>query len=176
MEFKRLDIEDVVLVSSRRFNDDRGCFMESYREDLFNQYITPKKFVQDNFVISNQNVIRGLHYQVNHPQGKLVRCLSGEIFDVAVDIRQDSETYGHWVGNRLSEENGCSLWIPEGFAHGYSVLSDNCKVLYKCTDVYHPNDESGIIWNDYTLNINWKVDNPIVSEKDSKLPTFEEKY
>tara|TARA_Y100000593_G_scaffold39687_1_gene76683 strand:- start:1341 stop:1892 length:552 start_codon:yes stop_codon:yes gene_type:complete len=174
MEFKKLDIEDVVLITPRKFHDERGYFMESHRQDLFNIHITPKKFVQDNFVTSKKNVIRGLHFQIKYPQGKLVRCLSGEIFDVAVDMRKDSKTYGHWVGERLSEDNGCALWIPEGFAHGYSVLTDDVKVLYKCTDVFHPNDESGIIWNDYNLNINWKIneEDAIISEKDNQLHPF----
>ena len=174
MFFKKLDIDDVVLITPKRFSDDRGYFMESHRQDLFDENVTTRKFVQDNFVTSKKNVVRGLHYQINNPQGKLVRCLSGEIFDVAVDMRKGSKTYGHWVGERLSEENGCSLWIPEGFAHGYSTLTDDVKVLYKCTDFYHPNDEGGIIWNDYNLNIDWKVDeqSAIISDKDKLLNTF----
>ena len=189
-------IKDIVIISSDKFKDDRGYFIETYQRNKIDSSepiwftetdggggykITkktwpPKPFVQDNFVSSIKNVIRGLHFQKDNPQGKLVRCISGIILDVAVDIRKGSNTYGEWISVELSEENGDSLWIPEGFAHGYSVLSDTAKVLYKCTDIWYPDDESGIIWNDKTLNIDWKVleSDAIVSDKDKKLKLFEE--
>ena len=172
MKFFSLDIEGLSIIDSHLFEDDRGSFMEIFRQDVFDENEPPKKFVQDNLVTSKKNVIRGLHFQDKFPQGKLIRCIKGSIYDVAVDLRKNSETFGNHVGFQLSEENKLSFWIPEGFAHGYSVLSDDAIVLYKCTDVWHQGDEGGVIWNDETLNIDWGVENPIISEKDKNLPKF----
>ena len=171
--FKKLSIPEVILIEPKLFFDERGFFFENFKEDDFIlNGIT--KFIQENFSHSIQGVIRGLHYQKNpKAQAKLVTVLSGEIFDVAVDIRKKSPTYGKYVTEILSENNHRSLYIPEGFAHGFSVLSKNANVIYKISNEYSPNDEGGIIWNDPTLNIPWPIKNPIISEKDSKLPLLE---
>ena len=171
MEIFSLAIDDVLLIKPTKFEDNRGWFSETYHFEKFGKDIY---FKQDNHVYSKKNVIRGLHFQNPHKQGKLVRCIKGKILDVAVDIRPKSPTFGMYVSEILSGENMNQLWIPGGFAHGYSVLSDESEVLYKCDEVYHPEDEGGIIWDDTTLNIDWKIDNPIVSEKDIKLPKFRE--
>ena len=128
-----------------------------------------KIFLQDNIIYSKKNVLRGLHFQSEHQQGKLVQCIEGAIFDVAVDIRKDSTTYLKWVGMELSENNHKQLYIPEGFAHGYCVLSEHSIVSYKCTDIYHPNLERGILWNDPSINIDWPISQPILSKKDKEL-------
>ena len=171
MEFFNLDIQGLVLVKPTFHKDDRGIFTETYRKDAFSKnfrddYDGPN-FVQDNHVYSNSNVIRGLHYQHPHTQGKLVRCIKGEILDVAVDIRPESPTFGKHISVELTGKNMHQLWIPGGFAHGYSVLSDDCEVLYKCDEVYYPDDDSGIIYNDSDLDIDWRIDDPILSEKAS---------
>jgi len=169
--FKRLEIPAVILVDAQEFPDERGYFLESFKESIFINNGINTKFVQDNFSHSVKGVLRGLHYQKNpKAQGKLVIALRGEIFDVAVDIRKNSSTYGKWVGEILSEQNHKLLYIPEGFAHGFSVLSDEADVLYKVTREYSPKDEMGIIWNDPEINISWPIDNPILHEKDSQLP------
>lgn len=175
MKFTRSKLPEVILIEPNSFSDDRGFFSETYHIDKFREGGITETFVQDNHVFSKKNVLRGLHFQVNHPQGKCVRCINGEIFDVAVDIRSNSPTFGEWVGVYLSSENRRQLYIPPGFAHGYCVLSDISEVLYKCTDVYHPNDEMGIIWNDPRLNIDWPIENPILSEKDLNNTLLEER-
>jgi dTDP-4-dehydrorhamnose 3,5-epimerase len=173
--FKRLEIPEVVLIEPKVFEDDRGFFMETYKYSEFSKIGIDKMFVQDNRSKSKKGVLRGLHYQKNpNTQGKLVTCLTGEIFDVAVDIRKGSPTYGKYVGVILSEENKRMLYIPEGFAHGFCVLSDEAEVTYKCTAEYSPNDDAGIIWNDEYININWPIKNPILSEKDKNHPTLKE--
>ena len=174
MKFFSLDIKGLSVIDSQLFEDERGSFMEIFRQDIFNENEPPIDFVQDNLVISKKNVIRGLHFQNKFPQGKLIRCIKGEIYDVAVDLREGSETFGYHAGFKLSDENKIAFWIPEGFAHGYSVLSDEAIVLYKCTDTWHQGDEGGIIWNDETLNIDWGVENPIISTKDKMLPKFKD--
>ncbi|MFC1893956.1 dTDP-4-dehydrorhamnose 3,5-epimerase [Chloroflexota bacterium] len=163
----------VVLVKPRVFSDDRGFFMETYRIPDFEEVGVKGYFVQDNHSRSVKGVLRGLHYQ-NPPfaQGKLVRTTKGEIFDVAVDIRIGSPTYGRWLGIVLSEENKDILYIPEGFAHGFCVLLEVAEVEYKTTNVYSSGSEGGIIWNDKTLNIEWPINNPMLSEQDRKLPTL----
>ena len=166
------DISDVKLIELDNYPDDRGCLMESYQKIRYDDHGMNLTFVQDNLVYSKKNVLRGLHYQLNNPQGKLVQCIYGEIFDVAVDIRKGSETYGDWVGFNLSQNNNNQLFIPPGFAHGYSVLSIESLVLYKCTNYYNPNDEYGIIWNDKDLNINWRGNSFIISEKDLNNQEF----
>ena len=173
--FKRLEIPQVILVEPRVFPDERGFFMETYKMPDFVAAGIKENFVQDNHSRSTKGVLRGLHYQ-NPPfaQGKLVRAIRGEIFDVAVDIRKGSPTYGKWVGAVLSEENKNMLYIPEGFAHGFCVLSEIAEVLYKTTNVFSPQSEAGIIWNDEDLNINWPIKEPSLSEKDKKWPTLKE--
>lgn len=171
--FKRLGIPNVILVEPQLFSDNRGFFYEGFKEKEFNKNGISAKFTQDNFSYSVKNVIRGLHYQKNpHAQAKLVTAIKGKIFDVAVDIRKSSATYGKWVGEILSDENHRSLYVPEGFAHGFCVLSEEAQVLYKVNNEYSPEDERGIIWNDSTINISWPVDTPIISGKDSKLPSL----
>lgn len=169
--FKKLEIPEVILVTPKSFPDERGFFLESYKESEFTSNGIKTIFVQDNLSHSVKGVLRGLHYQKNpKAQAKLVIALRGEIFDVAVDIRKNSSTYGKWVGEILSESNHNSLYIPEGFAHGFCILSEEADVLYKVSQEYSPEDEKGIIWNDTEINITWPIDKPIIQEKDSKLP------
>jgi len=173
--FKKLNIPDVMLVESKVFPDTRGYFLESFKESDFKNNGINTKFVQDNFSHSIKGVLRGLHYQKNpKAQAKLVIALRGEIFDVAVDIRKGSPTYGNWVGQILSEDNHELLYIPEGFAHGFCVLSEEADVLYKVTQEYSLENEMGIIWNDSEINIEWPIQNPILHEKDSKLPSLKD--
>jgi len=169
--FKRLNIPEIILIEAKSFPDERGFFLESFKESIFIENGINIKFVQDNYSRSIKGVLRGLHYQ-NNPkaQAKLVTALRGEIFDVTVDIRKNSATYGKWVSEILSEQNHKLLYIPEGFAHGYCVLSDEADIFYKVTQEYSPENDGGIIWNDSEIAINWPVDKPTVSEKDLKLP------
>jgi dTDP-4-dehydrorhamnose 3,5-epimerase len=160
-------IADVRLVEPRVFADDRGFFFESYNGRVLAQAGIPGPFVQDNQSFSRQGVVRGLHYQIQQPQGKLIRCLSGEIFDVAVDTRRNSPTFCQWVGEILSRSNRRMLWIPPGFAHGFMVLSDTAEVLYKATDFYAPQHERTILWDDPAIGIQWPGKNKaILSPKD----------
>jgi len=169
--FERLAIPEVILVEAKSFPDERGFFLENFKESDFLKNGIKTRFVQDNFSHSTKGVLRGLHYQKNpKAQAKLVIALRGEIFDVAVDIRKDSPTYGKWAGEILSENNHKLFYIPEGFAHGFCVLSEEADVLYKVTQEYSPEDEMGIIWNDPEINITWPIDKPILHEKDSQLP------
>jgi len=168
--FSSLEIPDVKLVIPKHYPDERGYFLESFKESEFSANKINAKFVQDNVSFSTKGVLRGLHYQQKpKEQAKLVSVISGEIFDVAVDIRKDSITYGKWVGQILSEKNHEMLYIPEGFAHGFCTLSDTANVLYKVTNEYSPENERGIIWNDPNISISWPIKNLIVSEKDKKL-------
>jgi dTDP-4-dehydrorhamnose 3,5-epimerase len=171
--FKKLEIPGVVLVEPKVFEDERGFFMETYKMPDFVAAGITANFVQENQSRSDKGVLRGLHYQ-NPPfaQGKLVRVARGEIFDVAVDIRKGSPTWGKWAGVILSEENKHILYVPVGIAHGFCVLSDIAEVIYKTTDVYSAESEAGIIWNDEDLHIEWPVKEPILSEKDEKWPTL----
>ncbi|EIK1652261.1 dTDP-4-dehydrorhamnose 3,5-epimerase, partial [Salmonella enterica] len=158
---------DVLIFEPKVFSDERGFFMESFNQKVFEEAVGRKiEFVQDNHSKSTKGVLRGLHYQVEpYAQGKLVRCIAGEVFDVAVDIRKDSETFGKWVGVNISSENKRQLWIPEGFAHGFLVLSDSADFLYKTSNYYSPIHERGIVWNDPTININWPINiDKILSE------------
>tara|TARA_B100000315_G_C14425837_1_gene517794 strand:- start:380 stop:910 length:531 start_codon:yes stop_codon:yes gene_type:complete len=166
MEFQQLSIPDVILVKPTVFEDQRGFFMESYHIDKFELGGIDCIFVQDNHAKSIHNTLRGLHSQVHFPQAKLLRCLKGKVFDVAVDIRKDSPNFGMWVGKELSEYNRCQLFIPKGFAHGYYVMSEMAEIAYKCSEIYHPEDELGIIWNDPEIGIKWPTHAPILSEKD----------
>ncbi|MBW9113251.1 dTDP-4-dehydrorhamnose 3,5-epimerase [Rhizobium cauense] len=169
-----LAIPEVLQIEPAVFGDDRGFFFESFNQARFNALIgRDVNFVQDNHSKSARNVLRGLHYQVKQPQGKLVRVIEGEVFDVAVDLRRLSPTYGNWVGVTLSAENKRQVWIPEGFAHGFLVLSKSAQFLYKTTDFYSPENERAIAWNDPQLNINWPIEtDPILSKKDATAPTL----
>jgi len=172
--FKKLSIPEVILVETQSFSDDRGFFLENFKISPFVSNGINTKFIQDNFSHSIKGVLRGLHYQINpKAQAKYVTALRGEIFDVAVDIRKNSPTYGQWVGEILSDQNHKSLYIPEGFAHGFSVLSEEADVFYKVNNEYSPEHERGILWNDSEININWAIDMPILHDKDSKLPLLE---
>ncbi len=159
----------VFILEPRVFGDERGFFLESYNEKVFAEIGIAERFVQDNHSSSRRNVLRGLHYQVRNPQGKLVRVVEGEILDVAVDVRRSSPTFGKWEGVRLSGENKRMLWIPVGFAHGFRVISEKAQVLYKATDFYSPESERTLAWNDPDLKIDWSLDGePIVSAKDQR--------
>lgn len=173
-KFTKLAIPEVILVETQAFSDDRGFFMEGFKESAYNTNGINTKFVQDNYSHSIKGVIRGLHYQKNpNAQAKLMMALKGEIFDVAVDIRKGSPTYGKWVGEILSDKNHKLLYAPEGFAHGFCVLSDQADVLYKVSSEYSPDHERGILWNDPKLDIKWLVSKPIIIKKDLQLPTLE---
>lgn len=175
MNVIKTDIPDVLIFEPQVFGDERGFFFESFNHKKFEEVIGRKvEFVQDNHSKSSKGVLRGLHYQLEpYAQGKLVRCVAGEVFDVAVDIRKSSLTYGKWVGVNLSAENKRQLWIPEGFAHGFLVLSETAEFLYKTTNYYHPESDRGIVWNDQTININWGNEIiPILSPKDLRQPNF----
>ncbi|MCG8910872.1 dTDP-4-dehydrorhamnose 3,5-epimerase [Pseudomonas sp. DP-17] len=163
-----LTIPDILIVEPQVFGDSRGFFFESYNQQKFEQAIARKvNFVQDNHSRSSRGVLRGLHYQIRQPQGKLVRVVRGEVFDVAVDLRRSSPTFGKWVGQLLSEENKLQMWIPEGFAHGFLVLSESAEFLYKTTDFWAPEHERCIAWNDPELAIDWPLDTePALSGKD----------
>lgn len=172
MNISRTKIPEVLIIEPKVFGDERGFFYESYNHKNFEQAVGKEvNFVQDNHSKSTKGVLRGLHFQkAPYAQGKLVRCVVGEVFDVAVDIRENSDTYGQWVGIVLSAENKRQLWIPEGFAHGFLVLSETAEFLYKATNYYHPESEGGVIWNDQYLNIDWPmIEKIICSEKDLKL-------
>ncbi|HIF9075034.1 dTDP-4-dehydrorhamnose 3,5-epimerase [Photobacterium damselae] len=164
------DIPDVKIIEPAVFGDERGFFMETWNQKKFEELVTgkPTQFVQDNHSKSKKGILRGLHYQTENTQGKLVRVVSGEVFDVAVDIRKNSPTFGKWVGVYLSAENKRQLWVPEGFAHGFYVTSDEAEFVYKCTDYYNPSAEHSILWNDPEIGIKWPLDKkPLLSDKDS---------
>lgn len=174
-KFTKANIEGVYVIEPTIFGDDRGYFMETYNYNDFKAFGIDVTFVQDNQSKSKRGVLRGLHFQKKYPQGKLVRVISGEVFDVAVDLRKGSKTYGKWVGAILSAENNKQFFVPKGFAHGYLVLSKMAVFAYKCDDFYHPEDEGGLIWNDKTIGIDWpEVDGLVLNEKDKKNPSFEE--
>ena len=171
--FIQTEIPGVVVIEPTVFGDDRGYFMETYQIDDFAAAGIDKPFVQDNQSRSTKGVLRGLHFQIEHPQSKLVRVVSGEVFDVAVDLRPDSPTYGKWEGAVLSAENRRQFFVPRGFAHGFLVLSDVAEFCYKCDDVYHPNDEGGLMWNDPEIGIEWPILEGmelVLSEKDKAHP------
>ncbi len=170
MKVTKTNLDGVLLVEPRVFNDPRGFFMETYSKKVFQENGIEPELVQDNHSYSSYGVLRGLHFQVNQPQAKLVRVVEGEIFDVAVDIRPGSPTFGKWTGHYLSSENKHQLFVPAGFAHGFCVTSKTVTVLYKCSDYYSPPDERGLIWNDSEVGIDWPVKEPLLSEKDTKYP------
>ncbi len=172
-------IEGLYVIEPTVFKDERGYFMETYNKNDFTEAGLSMDFVQDNQSCSVKGVLRGLHYQKEYPQGKLVRAIRGTVFDVAVDLRQSSETYGKWYGVELSEENKKMFYIPEGFAHGFLVLSDIAEFAYKCTDFYHPGDEGGLIYNDSTINVQWPIPEGmelIMSEKDKKWGSLKDTF
>lgn len=174
--FIETPIQDLYIIEPKVFEDHRGYFMESYSEKEFFEFGLSMKFVQDNESQSGKGVLRGLHFQTRYPQGKLVRVVAGEVFDVAVDLRKDSPTFGKWHGAILSAENKRQFYIPEGFAHGFLVLKDHTVFQYKCTNYYAPEYEAGILWNDAELDIKWpldQVDKLILSEKDKCQKSFE---
>lgn len=169
IKISKCDIEGLLIIEPKVFEDERGYFFESYNLNDFKEEGLDMVFVQDNQSKSSKGVIRGLHYQKQFPQGKLVRCIRGRVWDVAVDLRKSSKTFGKWHGVELTEDNKKMFYIPEGFAHGFVVLSDIAEFAYKCTDFYHPGDEGGIIWNDPEINVNWPIEEGmelIFSEKD----------
>lgn len=171
--FNETKIKDVYIIDVKTYGDNRGYFMETYKESDFKEAGLNYNFVQDNQSSSRKGVLRGLHFQKTHPQAKLVRVIKGEVFDVAVDLRKGSETYGQWVGVLLSEENHRQFMIPRGFAHGFVVMSDYAEFAYKCDDLYHPEDEGGIMWNDPAIGIEWpEVGEIILSEKDKLHPSL----
>ena len=169
-KFTRTSLPEILVIESQVFKDSRGFFMEVFHQKKYAEAGIDHIFVQDNCSHSKKNTIRGLHYQLHHPQAKLVYVITGEIYDVAVDIRRGSPTFAKWAGVHLSAENKRQLFIPEGFAHGFCVLSETTDVMYKCSDLYDPDDDCGILWSDSTIGIDWQIDTPIVSEKDSRHP------
>lgn len=175
MKITPTSITEVKLIQPRIYHDDRGFFVETFEQQRYQQLLRIQdNFVQDNHSCSYKNVLRGLHLQYRHGQGKLIRVVRGEIFDVAVDLRPNSLSYGRWTGAILNEDNQHQMWIPTGFAHGFVVLSDIADVSYKCTDYYHPEFEICIQWNDPDLNIQWPIDKPILSSKDQQGISFKE--
>lgn len=173
--FNETKIKDVFIIDAKIYGDNRGYFMETYKESDFQEHGLNYKFVQDNQSSSRRGVLRGLHFQKTYPQAKLVRVLSGEVFDVAVDLRGDSETYGQWVGVMLSGENRKQLVVPRGFAHGFVVVSEYAEFAYKCDELYHPEDEGGIVWNDTDIAVDWPdVGDILLSDKDKRNPTLAE--
>ncbi|MBU2510556.1 dTDP-4-dehydrorhamnose 3,5-epimerase [bacterium] len=174
MKIEETIIPGVLIVKPNVFEDDRGFFLESYNRREFLHAGITDEFVQDNHSKSTKGVLRGLHYQKNFPQGKLIRAIQGEVLDVVVDIRKGSPTFGKWISIIISSDNKKQVWVPKGFAHGFSVLSDVAEFCYKVTDYYHPEDEKGILWNDPQLAIDWKVENPVLSQKDQDLPLLKD--
>lgn len=165
--FKETSIKDVYIIEPKKYGDNRGYFMETYKEFDFKEAGLKYDFVQDNQSKSKRGVLRGLHFQKTFPQAKLVRCIEGEVFDVCVDLRKNSPTYGKWEGVILSAEKGNQFMIPRGFAHGFVVLTETATFCYKCDELYHPEDEGGIMWNDPEIGIKWPYDGePLLSEKD----------
>ncbi len=165
-------LPDLLVIKPKVYKDERGFFQETWQKMKNQQIGLKQEFVQENWSRSTFGILRGLHFQIQHPQGKLVSVHNGKVFDVAVDLRKESKTYGKWYGLELSDENHLQMYVPPGFAHGFCVLSDVADFVYKCTDYYYPEDEGGIIWNDTSLNIKWPIKDPIISEKDNGLSTF----
>ena len=173
--FIETEIKDVVIIEPKKYGDNRGYFMETYKESDFKAAGLNYNFVQDNQSKSKAGVLRGLHFQKTYPQAKLVRCIEGEVFDVCVDLRKDSPTYGKWAGVVLSAEKGNMFMVPRGFAHGFVVLSETATFCYKCDELYHPEDEGGIMWNDPEVGIVWPYNGEVLlSEKDKKHPSLKD--
>ena len=174
MKVNKAPLDGVFIIEPKVFKDARGIFYEVYSAKKYEEHGIPAHFVQDNHSVSEKGVLRGLHYQINPGQAKLVRVTRGEVFDVVLDIRKESPTYGKWWSLHLSETNKLQLYVPEGFAHGFCVLSESVEFLYKCSNYYSPENERGIMWNDPDLAIEWPIENPIISEKDNVYPRFNE--
>ena len=174
MKVAKQEIPDVLLIKPDSFEDSRGFFFESYSKKKYQEFGIDEALLQDNVSFSKRHVLRGLHFQSNNPQGKLVYALQGRVFDVAVDIRRGSPTFKKWVGFELSGENKMQLWIPPGFAHGFCVLSESSLFCYKCSNYYDPGSEISLAWNDPSIGINWPIDNPILSDKDDNLPSIDQ--
>ena len=173
MKIEETRLPGVLLISPKVFHDERGFFMETWKKSRFEEAGIDADFVQDNFSRSSKGTLRGLHYQIQQPQGKLVRVVHGEVFDVAVDLRRSSSTYAQWYAVELTAENKKSLWVPPGFAHGFLVLSDTAEIEYKCTDFYAPEHERSLLWNDPDINIDWPIDDDmdiLLSAKDAEAP------
>jgi len=174
MNILETSLKGVLIIEADVFNDRRGFFMETFHHEKYRELGIKGTFVQDNLSSSVRGTLRGLHYQHPHDQAKLVQVLAGQVFDVAVDIRHGSPTFGQWTGMELDAQSRRQLYVPEGFAHGFCVLSERAIVIYKCTDFYAPNDEGGIIWSDPYVGINWPVTDPLLSEKDSRYPLLKD--
>ncbi|WP_350551516.1 dTDP-4-dehydrorhamnose 3,5-epimerase [Pseudoalteromonas sp. 120-MNA-CIBAN-0494] len=175
MKVTNTKIEAVKIIEPRVFGDERGFFMETWNDKVFKELVADRSFVQDNHSKSKKGILRGLHFQTESCQGKLVRVIQGEVFDVAVDLRENSTTYGEWVGEFLSAQNKKQLWIPEGFAHGFLVVSDEAEFVYKCTDFYNPEFEQSLAWDDKAINIKWPLaegETPVLSGKDMQGVSF----
>ena len=170
MKIIETNLPGVLILEPTTYRDDRGWFMETYNAAKFAEAGLPEAFVQDNQSLSKRGVVRGLHYQLHEPQGKLVRCIRGAILDVAVDIRRSSPSFGRWTSTELTAENRLMLWIPPRFAHGFSVLSDEAEVIYKCTTLWHQASDRSLLWNDPVLGIDWRISEPIVAAKDADAP------
>ncbi|MEG6551326.1 dTDP-4-dehydrorhamnose 3,5-epimerase [Desulfocurvibacter africanus] len=176
MEVERTDIEGVLLIKPKAFGDHRGFFLETFQAQRYGQAGIGLPFVQDNLSRSRQGILRGLHFQRTYPQGKLVSVTRGRVFDVAVDIRPASPTFGKWYGTVLDDENHHQLWVAPGLAHGFCVMSETADFTYKCTDYYHPEDEGCLRWNDPDIGIDWPVQGPTLSDKDAKAPSLRELF
>lgn len=174
IKYTETDLPGVLLIDPRVFKDSRGFFMETFHQKKYAEAGIDHAFIQDNYSHSTRGTLRGLHYQLEHPQGKLVYVITGEIYDVAVDIRRGSPGFGKWVGQYLSDKNRRQIFVPEGFAHGFCVLSETADVIYKTTDLYNPDDEYGVLWSDPTIGIDWPVEVPVVSDKDKQFPGLKE--
>lgn len=177
MNVIKTKLKDCVIIEPKVFGDERGFFLETFQAVRYADFAgINSPFLQDNHSRSSKGVLRGLHFQKTKPQGKLVRVVRGEVYDVAVDIRSGSPTYGQWEAVILSEENKTQFWVPPGFAHGFLVLSDTADFEYKCTDYYDSSDEGSVLWNDPDLNVPWPIDNPLLSEKDANAPKLADLY
>ena len=174
MKVTPTSLPDVRIIEPKAFEDRRGFFMETYHQRRYEQSNIDCIFVQDNLSHSVRGILRGLHYQLQYPQAKLVQVIYGAIFDVAVDIRRGSPTFGKWIGAHISDKNRHQIFVPEGFAHGFCVLSETADVLYKCTDFYAPDDEGGILWSDPGIGIDWPINDPLLSDKDSQYPCLKD--
>lgn len=170
MKVIQTDLPGVLVIEPKVFGDQRGYFLETFQAERYSDAGIDRNFVQDNLSFSAKGVLRGLHFQIKHPQAKLVQVLKGSVYDVAVDIRPESPTFGKWAGTELSEDNHRQFFIPEGFAHGFCVLTGTALFSYKCSDYYKPDDEGGIIWSDPEIGIDWPLKNPVLSQKDSVYP------
>ena len=174
MKIIETKLAGVLIIELKYYEDSRGGFKEIFQLERYKEAGINYNFVQDNYSRSHKDVLRGLHFQINKPQGKLISCIRGKVFDVVVDINPESNTYAQYVEIELTEDNQKQLWIPPGYAHGFCVLSETADFQYKCTDYYYPNDQGGVIWNDPTVSIDWPINNPILSIKDKDLPKLSE--